>query len=66
MALTVADIIRHYRFSFNGNWLFPINLIAIIIFTALLCKCGQHSENEKIELPSLIITKKKEAYLNNS
>lgn len=50
MILTSIEIIYNYQFSFRGNWLFPLNLAAIFIFTIVLSYYGQHSTNEKVEL----------------
>ena len=50
MILTSVDIIRNCQFSLKGSWLYPLNLIVVVIFTTILCRCGQHYDNENVEL----------------
>lgn len=50
MILTSVDIICNYQFSFRGSWLYPLNLVAIFIFTIVLSYYGQHPVEEKVEL----------------
>lgn len=52
MALTSIDIIVNSHFSLDGYWLYPINFVAIIIFTYILYRYGQHTDDEEIELKS--------------
>lgn len=50
MILTSIDIIRNCQFSLKGSWLYPLNLIVVVIFTTILCRGGQHDDNENVEL----------------
>ena len=50
MILTSVDIIRNCQFSLKGSWLYPLNLIVVVIFTTILCRGGQHDDNENVEL----------------
>ena len=50
MILTSVDIIRNCQFSLKGRWLYPLNLIVVVIFTTILCRGGQHDDNENVEL----------------
>lgn len=52
MSLTSIDIIGNYHFSLKGQWLYPINLVATIIFTYVLYRYGRHADDEQIELKS--------------
>ena len=45
MILTSVDIIRNCQFSLKGSWLYPLNLIVVVIFTTILCRGGQHDDN---------------------
>ena len=50
MILTSVDIIRNCQFSLKGSWLYPLNLIVVVIYTTILCRGGQHDDNENVEL----------------
>ena len=50
MILTSVDIIRNCQFSLKGSWLYPLNVIVVVIFTTILCRGGQHDDNENVEL----------------
>lgn len=50
MILTFVDIICNCQFSLKGSWLYPLNLIVVVIFTTILCRGGQHDDNENVEL----------------
>ncbi|WP_195977761.1 RipA family octameric membrane protein [Alistipes onderdonkii] len=50
MILTSVDIICNCQFSLKGSWLYPLNLIVVVIFTTILCRGGQHDDNENVEL----------------
>ena len=50
MILTSVDIICNCQFSLKGRWLYPLNLIVVVIFTTILCRGGQHDDNENVEL----------------
>lgn len=54
MFLTSFDIMKNYKFSCNGSWLYPITLITVIFFTFVLYHYGKSKNNEKVELKQII------------
>ncbi len=57
MIQTSVDIVCNYQFSFSGSWLYPFNLVVILLFTIVLSYYGQHPVNEKVELKILETSK---------
>lgn len=55
MIATSIEIICNYRFVINGSWLYPVSLIAVIVFTGILYHYGKSKDNENVELKQLII-----------